>query len=224
MPLWALLPAAGTGSRFGGTTPKQFLPLVGRSVLEHSLDAVLAHPRVTGAVVCLHPEWMDFPIQSHHDKPVMRVPGGPERAHSVLAGLEALPPTCEWVLVHDAARPCLRQDDLHHLIASMEQFPQGAILAAPVRDTMKRGDADGCIDHTVDRKGLWHALTPQLFPRARLTEVLGRALKQGLPVTDEASAMEWAGETPGLVSGSHRNVKITHSDDLALARFFLESA
>ncbi len=220
--VWAVLPAAGSGRRFGGSTPKQFLQLKGRSVLQHSLDALLRHPEVQGAVVCLHPEWMDEPLETTDEKPLIRVAGGRERADSVLAGLRALPENTRWVLVHDAARPCLSHDDLQRLLAARARFPQGALLAAPVRDTMKRGDAETGVQATVERAGLWHALTPQLFPRDSLTAALAEALAAGAAVTDEASAMERAGYRPGLVAGSHRNLKITHADDLALAAFFLE--
>ncbi len=222
--LWALLPAAGVGRRFGSRQPKQFLQLGKHSVLQHSLNALLSHPQVAGAVVCLHPDWMDFPLQSLADKPLLRVAGGRERANSVLAGLHVLPPSCNWVLVHDAARPCLPAEDLHRLITARDSFPQGALLAAPVRDTMKRGDAEHRVTATVERARLWHALTPQMFPKTPLTDALTAALASGLSITDESSAMEAAGMRPGLVPGSHRNIKITHAEDLALAAFYLEHA
>ncbi len=222
--IWALVPAAGVGRRFGSTLPKQFLPLGESSVLQHTMDTLLSHPQVAGAVVCLHPDWMDFPLKPIAGKPLVRIAGGQERADSVLAGLHALPSACDWVMVHDAARPCLPAEDLQKLINARKNFPQGALLAAPVRDTMKRGDADYKVTTTVERARLWHALTPQLFPKMALTEALTTALQSGLCITDESSAMEAAGVRPGLVPGSHRNIKITHAEDLALAAFYLEHA
>ncbi len=222
MSLWALLPAAGSGRRFGSEIPKQFLDLAGRLVLEHSLNRLLAHEQIAGAVLCLGRRWMRQPVRVDYHKPVLRTEGGAERAESVLAGLRALPPDCDWVLVHDAARPCLPAEDLERLLRARAEYAQGVILAAPVRDTMKSTGPGGRIRRTVERKHLWHALTPQLFPRQPLIRALEQGLSRGVEITDEASAMEQAGYNPGVVCGSHRNIKITHPDDLALARFFLE--
>ena len=147
--------------------------------------------------------------------------GGEQRADSVLAGLNKAD-GAHWVLVHDAARPCLHPDDLTRLLALTHTSEVGGILAAPVRDTMKRAAPGQCaIDHTVERQNLWHALTPQLFPLALLRSCLQRALNEGAVVTDEASALEYCGFHPELVDGRADNIKVTRPEDLSLAAFYL---
>ncbi len=220
----AIVPAAGIGSRMGANKPKQYLPLLGQSILAHTLDRLLLHPQITQVIVALHPEDEHFQTlpQAQHPK-LITVIGGAERADSVLAALEIAPDNA-WALVHDAARPCLSAADIDKLLAARVEFPQGAILAMPVRDTMKRANDKGEISATVSRENLWHALTPQLFPTALLKLNLSEALVAGALVTDEASAMEWAGMTPGLVLGRADNIKVTHPDDLELAELFLMRA
>jgi 2-C-methyl-D-erythritol 4-phosphate cytidylyltransferase len=201
--------------------PKQYLTLGAQSILGHTLDALLSHPQIAQVIVALHPHddmFLGLP-QAKHSK-LLTVIGGGERADSVLAAL-AVAPQDAWALVHDAARPCLTHSDIDKLLASTSEFPQGAILAMPVRDTMKRSDDTGVINHTVDRALLWHALTPQYFPVAELLTNLSAALNAGVVITDEASAMEWAGVFPGLVSGRADNIKVTHPDDLHLAGLFM---
>ncbi|WP_199063641.1 2-C-methyl-D-erythritol 4-phosphate cytidylyltransferase, partial [Serratia sp. ASV30] len=140
---------------------------------------------------------------------------------SVLAGLQ-LAGNAHWVLVHDAARPCLHPDDLERLLAITAHSKVGGILAAPVRDTMKRAQVgQSIISHTVERQDLWHALTPQLFPLELLKLCLQRALDEGATVTDEASALEHCGYHPLLVAGRADNIKVTRPEDLALAAFYL---
>ena len=155
-----------------------------------------------------------------------RVDGGAERANSVLSGLLAIDAQqYPWVLVHDAARPLVQLADIQQLIAQCLQQQCGGILATPVRDTMKRGVAKphgNQIDHTVARQQLWHALTPQFFPTALLRHSLSEALAAGADITDEASALEWAGQPVLLVPGRADNIKITQPEDLDLARFYLE--
>ena len=147
--------------------------------------------------------------------------GGKQRADSVLAGLQAVD-GAQWVLVHDAARPCLHRDDLENLLAITVTSKVGGILAAPVRDTMKRGEpGKGLIAHTVDREDLWHALTPQLFPLELLRSCLLRALDEGATITDEASALEYCGFHPELINARADNIKVTRPEDLALAAFYL---
>ncbi|WP_394146803.1 2-C-methyl-D-erythritol 4-phosphate cytidylyltransferase [Shewanella atlantica] len=219
----AIVPAAGIGSRMGAEIPKQYLQIGERPILGLTLEILLSHPGISEVIVALHPEDSFFNSLSQSSHPKLRaVIGGAERADSVLACLNHLSDDC-WALVHDAARPCLTHGDIDKLIASRECFPQGAILAAPVRDTMKRGNADGTIKETVCREQLWHALTPQLFPAKELQVNLEQALTIGANITDEASAMEWAGVAPGLVIGRADNIKITHPDDLVLAGLFLGS-
>ncbi|MCZ4338599.1 2-C-methyl-D-erythritol 4-phosphate cytidylyltransferase [Shewanella colwelliana] len=224
----AIVPAAGIGSRMGAEIPKQYLMLNGQPILGHTLDILLTHPRIERVIVALSPDdtYFEALAQSKHPK-LERVIGGNERADSVLAGLSLV--TGGWALVHDAARPCLTSGDINKLITAAEQaplvndVPQGAILAMPVRDTMKRGNADGQIMATVCREALWHALTPQLFPTLQLRDNLTNALAAGATITDEASAMEWAGMAPALVAGRGDNIKVTHPDDLRLAALFLNN-
>ena len=222
---WAVVPAAGRGTRFGAPQPKQYLPLAGRPVIEHSLRAVLDHPGIDGVMVALAPGDADWPgWREVGGKPVLTCTGGTERADSVLAALHALPASLDesqWVLVHDAARPCLHRDDLARLLELGQADPVGALLAAPVRDTLKRADEQGRAAATEPREALWRALTPQLFRRGSLTRALEAARRAGTAVTDEAMAMERLGLKPRLVEGREDNLKITTPADLALAEFIL---
>ncbi|MDQ2694759.1 MAG: 2-C-methyl-D-erythritol 4-phosphate cytidylyltransferase [Pseudomonadota bacterium] len=209
----------------GGALPKQYLPLAGRTVLEHSLEVLLRQPRISALVVavCGGDQWWDG-LRLDPAWPLLRVTGGEERCHSVLNGLRALAQRAaadDWVLVHDAARPCLRPSDLNALIDTLSDDPVGGLLAMPACDTMKRADAGGRVAATVDRSGLWHAQTPQMFRYRLLRDALEAAVAQGAAVTDEASAVEAAGFRPRLVAGHAGNIKITHPDDLALAEFYL---
>jgi 2-C-methyl-D-erythritol 4-phosphate cytidylyltransferase len=224
---WALVPAAGSGRRFGGEVPKQYLHAAGKPLIEHALDALLAHPRINGAVVALaegDPHWLGW--TSLHGKPVVTCIGGGERADSVLAALHALPEAVaedELVLVHDAARPNLRADDIDTLIDAATACADGAILAAPVRDTLKRADADVRIATTEPRERLWRALTPQAFRRDLLLRALDAAQGEGVTVTDEAMAVERLGLHPRLVEGREDNLKVTTPADLALVEFLLQA-
>ncbi|WJY15885.1 2-C-methyl-D-erythritol 4-phosphate cytidylyltransferase [Pectobacteriaceae bacterium CE90] len=216
----AILPAAGNGSRMKSDRPKQYLTIGSKTILEHTIDALLQHPRIRQVIVVISADdgyFYSLPLANNPQIAV--VTGGKQRADSVLAGLLRVTQT-EWVLVHDAARPCLHRDDLDHLLALTEQSEIGGILAAPVRDTMKRS-SDGLIEHTVERDDLWHALTPQLFPLDLLRTCLQRALNDGVSITDEASALEYCGYHPQIVSGRSDNIKITRLEDLALAEFYL---
>lgn len=223
---WALVPAAGVGRRMGMATPKQYLRLGQRTVLEHTLAALQAEPRIQGVVVVTGAgePTAEGLLGANESRPVLRATGGAERADSVLNGLERLagragPDT--WVLVHDAARPCLRREDLSRLIDTLAEDPVGGLLGTPVRDTMKRADAEGRVETTVPREGLWHALTPQMFRLGLLQQAVRRAVAAGERVTDEASAMEGAGHRPRLVEGHSDNLKITRPEDLLLAEFYL---
>ncbi len=220
----AIVPAAGIGARMGAGFPKQYLQLGDQTIIGQTLDRLLSHPGIDAVVVALHPDdvWFTKLPQATHGK-IRTVMGGKERADSVLAALDSLTESqTVWALVHDAARPCLHHDDIDKLLASRETFPQGAILAMPVRDTMKRAQANGEIEQTVCRDNLWHALTPQMFPAKALADNIRNAAAAGAVVTDEASAMEWAGVHPGLVSGRADNIKVTHPDDLPLAELFIQ--
>lgn len=227
-PVIAIVPAAGIGSRMQARLPKQYLKLGGQSILAHTLDVLIGHAQVDMVIVALSPsdEWFEHLTQAKHPK-LKVVNGGAERADSVLAALKLArglydSTSAPWAMVHDAARPCLDSQDIDNLLASRSEFPQGAILAAPVRDTMKRAvHGKSEIASTVCREDLWHALTPQLFPLRLLMDNLAQALDNGVNVTDEASAMEWANTSVGLVAGRSDNIKVTHPNDLALAELFL---
>ncbi|MGY3913143.1 2-C-methyl-D-erythritol 4-phosphate cytidylyltransferase [Aeromonas piscicola] len=217
--LTAIVPAAGIGSRMGADCPKQYLQLAGQTILEHTLGALLSHPAIARVIVALapHDRWFDaLPVAT--DPRVLRVEGGAERAFSVVNALHVA--EGGWVLVHDAARPCLTHGDLDRLIATAIPCG-GAILGSRVRDTMKRSDAMGNILGTVDREQLWHALTPQMFPTHTLLRALEEGLALGATITDEASAMERAGFTVRMVEGRADNIKVTRPEDLSLAGLFL---
>lgn len=222
--LWAVVPAAGRGSRFGAVLPKQYLPLAGKTVIEHSIAALLRCPEINEVLVALHAEDETFIKLACAKHPKVRsVTGGLERAESVELALAALngAAATDWVLVHDAARPCLSDADIHALLLEGREHPLGAILAARVVDTVKRVNAQREAVETVDRNTLWRALTPQLFRYGELRAALKHCREHALPVTDEASAIEQFGGRPLLVEGSHRNIKITYPDDLTIATAFL---
>lgn len=222
---WAVIPAAGIGKRMRSHIPKQYLPLAGRTVIEHSIDIFLQHPRISGVVVAISEDdetWQGLHFDT--DKPVLTVSGGAERCHSVVNALETLADhasDADWVLVHDAARPCLQRKDLDLLMDLLAVHPVGGLLGVPVRDTIKRADVTCEVEETVDRDGLWHALTPQMFHLGSLRNALRMALESGKLVTDESSAIELSGRQPIMVEGSADNIKITRPEDLALAEFFL---
>lgn len=206
--------------------PKQYLKLGSHTILEHTLMRLASVKAIAGIVLALAPDdpwWPELDFAS--DKPLHVVAGGAERCHSVLNCLNYLREhghEQDWVLVHDAARPCVRVQDIEKLITTVGDNSSGGLLAIPVRDTMKRGRADQTVENTVDRNRLWHALTPQLFRLHDLTASLTAALAAGYLVTDEASAMEFSGGHPLLVEGTADNIKITRPEDLQLAGFYLQ--
>ncbi|RJG39990.1 2-C-methyl-D-erythritol 4-phosphate cytidylyltransferase [Motilimonas pumila] len=216
----AVVPAAGIGSRMQSALPKQYLSLNGKAVIEHSLKPLLDHDDITHVVVVLSKDDTYFSqlAVACHPKIVLAT-GGKERVHSVLAGLTQV--NTEWVLVHDAARPCLTRDDIDALLQHAKHIGTGAILATLVRDTMKRGNDNGTIAATVCRENLWHALTPQMFLRQQLQQAITQALQQGVSVTDEASAMEASGYQPQLIDGRSDNIKVTRPEDMLLAELYL---
>ena len=228
--IWAVIPAAGIGTRMQSDRPKQYLKLLDRLVIEHTIDRLLSVCQIKGAVVSLQvddPYWPDLRIKS--GKPVIVAPGGEERCHSVMNALDVLStqqdfrPENTWALVHDAVRPCVSADDIRQLIDVAAGTDSGGLLAIPVNDTMKRQDDDQRVAVTVDRTGLWHALTPQLFAWVKLHDALSSALATGYLVTDESSAMEHAGYRPMLVQGSADNIKITRPSDLLLAELYIKA-
>lgn len=217
----ALVPAAGFGARMGHDTPKQYLPLAGQPMIFHALKTLCACAEISTVFVVLSPDdtlFHGYDWSSFGEKLQPLYCGGEMRAETVLNGLMAaeLEPD-DWVLVHDAARPCLMIDNLLFLINELKNDRVGGILAVPVADTLKRADADGRISRTEDRSGLWQAQTPQMF-RAGL---LAQALQQCKAVTDEASAIEALGLHPRLVAGDSSNFKVTYPQDLRLAELLL---
>ena len=223
---WCVIPAAGSGARFGGDVPKQYVEVAGRSILLHTLDALLSHPRIAGAMVALSAGDSHWPVSLNdlHGKPVLNSVGGASRATSVSNALAALPAEvadADAVLVHDAARPNVSHGDLDALFAALDSHPQGAILAAPMRDTLKRADDAGDIAATEPRDKLWRAFTPQAFPRGLLAKALVDAASAGIDVTDEAMAMERIGVRARLVESSEDNFKITTPADLARFEFMV---
>lgn len=228
---FAVIPAAGTGSRFGAETPKQYLPLNGAPLIRHTLQAFLAEPRIDQIVVVLAPDdgiWSDtcLPAKASTRVHVVRA-GGLTRADSVINGIKWLKESLhaegeDWVLVHDAARPCLNSTQLKYLIDTLIDDPVGGLLAIPVADTLKRSDQAARVEATVDRRNLWQAQTPQMFR----VGALHSALSQGelSAITDEASAIERLGLKPRLVAGSLTNLKVTYPEDLPLAEMILATA
>ncbi len=224
--LHAVVPAAGVGARMGAIVPKQYLSLAGEPILALTLRRLLTVPNLSTLVVTLSPDdthWNN--IDSSLRMKVRGVEGGSERALSVLAGLNALLKFADpddLVLVHDAARPCVRLADINNLISRVCDDPlRGGLLACPVRDTMKRGSASDHVIHTEPRENLWHALTPQLFQLRPLRDAIVQAGAAGVNLTDESSAMEWAGLQPLLVQGSDDNIKVTRPDDIKMAEQYL---
>ncbi len=222
---WVVVPAAGSGARFGAALPKQYQSLGGRPLIAHTLARLLAHPGIAGAMVALAAEDAHWPTLDHGlRKPVLACIGAADRAGSVLAALRALPATVSddaLVLVHDAARPCIRHSDLDRLLEAARVDAVGGLLALPLRDTLKRADANARVLATEPRERLWRAQTPQAFRRGALTQALEQASADGVAITDEAMAMERIGLQPLLVEGSEDNIKVTVAADLALAERIL---
>lgn len=222
---WAVVPAAGIGRRMNSAVPKQYLKLNGREVLAWTLQQLQALDSLKGIVVVLHPQDEYYQKNLADSFPQIRVVrGGDERIHSVLAGLEALNGQIDdrdWVLVHDAVRPCLRLADLQNLLMELINNETGGILATPVKDTLKKADSQGQITQTMNRNEYWLAATPQMFRYQLLRTALQQALEAGVLVTDEAAAMERLGYPVSVISGRADNIKITSEEDLSLAEFIL---
>ncbi len=225
--LWLVVPAAGIGQRMNAECPKQYLKIANRFILDITLSRLLDNAPFKGCMVPLSARdhwWPDS--ESAKDDRIQTCTGGKERADSVLSALHALEEQADdndWVLVHDAARPCLHSHDLANLIDTLFEHPVGGLLAAPVADTLKQA-GEGVppeVEQTVDRRRLWRALTPQMFRFGALRAALESALENGHAVTDESSAMEFSGNMPLLVEGRADNLKITVPSDLALAEFIL---
>ena len=227
MRYWVVVPAAGSGRRFGGELPKQYVPIAGRPAIQWSLQLFLADPRCQGIVVVVAADDSYWPAiaASVGSGRLTATGGGAERCDSVLCGLAALQSAADddWVLVHDAARPCLSRAELDALLCAVATHPAGGLLALPIADTIKRADTAGQVEATLPRERLWRALTPQMFRRGPLTAALQAARSSGLTPTDEAQALELQGASPRLVEGSMQNIKVTTQADLAFAEAVLRS-
>ena len=219
----AILPAGGTGSRFGTECPKQFTVLLGQPLLVHSIHALLQDDRIQAIHVIVSPEYAAFLDCSPWQGRVTVMPcAGPSRADTVRQALDRLSPTLradDWILVHDAARPCLSQSALSRLLDTLWNDPVGGLLAVPVADTLKLSGAEGRVRTTVDRSGLWAAQTPQMFRFG----ILQQALQGASAPTDESAAVEGQGHAPRLVQGDPANIKVTYPEDLLYARWVLDS-
>lgn len=221
-PVWLIVPAAGQGKRMGADCPKQYLPLAGETILSRTLARLHAALPEAQLVLCLDDDDAWFSPDRVAFSRWQRVAGGVERMDSVLNALRAMPAhEHDLVLVHDVARPCVTRDDVRALASAAAGSVDGALLAMPVADTMKRATHDGSYVRTEPREGLWHALTPQGFAYGLLRRALENARVSGVQVTDEASAVEALGGRPRLVGGRRDNLKVTHPDDLALASAIL---
>ena len=220
--VFAVVPAAGVGRRMGGGIPKQYLPLLDKTVIEHSVQALLAVPAITQVVVAVSPNdahWRALPVAS--DPRVRTVMGGAERARSVCNALDALQAADhDWVLVHDAVRPCIQPDMVEQLLQALGDDAVGGLLALPLADTLKQEQSER-VTATLDRAGLWCAQTPQMFRYGLLKTALRDALQAGIVVTDESAAIERAGHAPRLIAGTASNLKVTRADDLLLAAYWL---
>lgn len=225
--IWAVIPAAGMGSRAGTSQPKQYQTLLGKPMLHHVLDVLSSHPDIDGICLALSAQdtrWQN--ISRWQTKPLRTCHGGLERSDSVLAAIDSLQDVLmqeDYILVHDAARPCLSFDDLNHLIELASVHPVGGLLAGKMKDTVKQSDTESQVQGTIDRSYLWRAFTPQMFPARSLQRALQHAKQEGVSITDESSAMERLGLSPLLVEGSDSNIKVTLASDFLLAEAILSA-
>jgi 2-C-methyl-D-erythritol 4-phosphate cytidylyltransferase len=221
-----IVPAAGVGKRMLASCPKQYLEINNQSILTHTTNRLLSHPKISKVIIVLSDEDEYFSqTESADNSNIIRVSGGKERVNSVLNGLKAIDvEKYPWILVHDAARPCVTHDDIDKIIEQCIANNCGGLLAAQVVDTMKQNSHDhsNTVGSTIDRSNLWHAFTPQMYKTVELKQAIEQALEQGLEITDESSAIELAGLPSLLVLGRRDNIKITRPEDIALATFYLD--
>lgn len=227
--VWVVIPAAGSGKRMQLDLPKQYLKINNKAVIEHTLECFLNHKNISGIVVALDGDdfyWKGINLKQS-STPIYTVEGGIERVDSVKQALDYLRMVEQvsddnWVMVHDAARPCLTANDLDALLMLREGESIGGLLASPVRDTMKRSETGrNIVKKTESRENLWHALTPQMFRLGMLNSAIEYCLENDIQVTDEASAIESKGGSPSLIEGSHSNIKITFPEDVKVASALL---
>lgn len=219
---WVVIPAAGVGARVGAAKPKQYIAIDGEAMLLRSLRPFLEADFVEGVVLALSANDTWWPELNFSHPKLQLCIGGTERADSVLAGLSTLNLAADsWVMVHDAARPCITGAQLQLLFEQL-QGTEGGLWAIPVADTLKQASADQHSVATIDRNQIWRAQTPQMFKFGELQQALASALAQGLSITDEASAIEYSGGRPTLVEGFNENIKVTYPSDVALAEFYLK--
>jgi 2-C-methyl-D-erythritol 4-phosphate cytidylyltransferase len=227
MTIWAIVPAAGIGRRMRTRVPKQYLNVNGRPIIETSLARIGALQYVRQVLVMLNPEDRVWPTLGLEKNPKITCQfGGDNRYQTVLYGLRylrAMAADDDWVLVHDAARPCVRIKDIDNLFAQIVNHPVGGLLGAPVDNTMKLVDDNHEVLSTVDRVNVWSAFTPQVLRFRLLLDALEAVDKSGKTVTDEATAVERLGYRPLLVLGNRDNIKVTHPNDLNLAEQILSS-
>ena len=224
--IWAIVPAAGTGRRMGGEVPKQYLPLQGKTVIEHTLERLLQLESITGIIVALNQldnRFSQLPISQHAK--IHTVIGGKERSDSVLSALNSLQKKAklsDWILVHDAARCCILPEKVQTLLQTLASDEVGGILGVPASDTLKQVNSEQKILTTLDRQTVWQAQTPQMFRFSLLRDALQQAQHYERAITDEASAVELAGFESSMVMGHHDNIKITHPEDLAIAAAIMQ--
>lgn len=226
MKYYLIIPAAGIGTRMSADTPKQYLKINHKTILEHTLDRFLSDERFEKIVIALNGSDQKFKALALTHPKIVTCTGGVERCHSVLNGLLALQDSVQaedWILVHDAARPCLQKRDLNKLIDALSNHPVGGLLGVPVRNTVKRVNEKNEVIETIDRNELWQALTPQMFRYKKLHDALQIAIKKKINITDDAAAIELIGEKPLMIPGDPANIKITHPIDLFFAENFLKN-
>ena len=226
---FAVIPAAGSGSRMGNSLPKQYLPLAGRPMIYHAVHTLCISPEITSVFVILSPEdreWLKHDWSEFSSKLIVFNCGGETRAMSILNGLKAASEESfidndDWVMVHDAARPCLSEELLKKLLDELSDDAVGGLLAVPLSDTLKRGGTNNRVQKTEPRKDLWQAQTPQMFRYKLLLDALCKP--DSIAMTDDASAVEALGLCPKLVLGDVSNIKITYPKDLVLAELILRA-
>ncbi len=222
-----ILPASGIGARMRGNIPKQYLKLDnGLSVLDQTLKTLLSIKQIEGFVIAIKKQDREFRKSkfNNHDKHLATAIGGKERIHSVISALATLKPFIkdnDWVLVHDAVRPCVHAEEVQNLITQLKCHPIGGLLASPVVDTIKRATKEKNVQTTLDRTHLWHAQTPQMYRFGILSKALENAIQNHLNITDESSAIEHLGLKSALIATGKHNFKITTEQDLVLANFYL---